>query len=142
MASQGGFEIKLEAQGLDKVLGNFQRLPREMQAAVKVAVNAGLQDIASEAKLHAAKPYRPYVRTGRYRSSIGAKGGEGINEVKMLGQDIVGRVGTNVVYAPFLEFGTRRGLPGYHTLENAARAKADSVVKRITDAVGALIRKL
>jgi len=89
----------------------------------------------------------------------------------------VGRVGTNVVYAPYIEFGRRpgqrmpppaalqgwaqrhgikgenagflvaraigrHGLKARHVLENAARAKASDVVKRIADAVGDLIRRL
>jgi hypothetical protein len=168
----GGFEFTVKAQGLDKVLGNFQRLPKEMRVAVKQAVQYGLNDIASQGKLNARPPSGPKVRTGRYWNSIGgAVSIGGINEVKIMGAEIIGRVGTNVVYAPHLEFGTRPhtivprkakalswvsaggqrvfaaivhhpGSRAFHVLENAARTKADSVVRRIADAVGALIRKM
>lgn len=130
------FEFRIEEKGLDKVLGNFQRLPREMQQAIWKAVDRSLQDVASEGKIHAR------VKTGHFRASIGGSVQQlGINEIKMVDADIVGRMGTNVVYAPFLEFGTKF-MRAFHTLENAARAKASDVVKRIADAVGTLTRKL
>ena len=47
-----------------------------------------------------AKQLAP-VDTGRLRSSVAY-------EVARDGRDIVGRVGTDVNYAPYIEFGTRR----------------------------------
>lgn len=52
--------------------------------------------------LEPSKPgYPPHVLTGRLRQSIA-------HAVTFEGQAVVGKVGTNVEYAPFLEFGTRR----------------------------------
>lgn len=54
------------------------------------------------------------VDTGRLRASI-------TPEVQSLGEDILGIVGSNVVYAPFMELGTRPHWPPLSALEVWAR---------------------
>lgn len=62
-----------------------------------IALNVLRLSLAVEA---AAKRLAP-VRTGRLRSSI-------THRVERRGRVVVGTVGTDVHYAPYLEFGTRR----------------------------------
>ncbi len=66
-----------------------------------------------------AKSYAP-VDTGRLRSSI-------TSEMGQEGTEIVGRIGTNVHYAPHLEFGTRymRACPFLRPALAAADGGAD-----------------
>ena len=60
-----------------------------------------------------AREYAP-VDTGRLRASI-------VPEVRMAGADVVGVVGTNVKYGPFMELGTRPHWPPLGALETWAR---------------------
>lgn len=63
---------------------------------VKVGLDVQRRCIMIEAAAKAVCP----VDTGRLRSSI-------THEVSVRGDEVIGRIGTNVNYAPYIELGTR-----------------------------------
>ena len=95
--------VSIDFEGLEEVLSKLRNWPPGMRKAVARAIGRGLQMIAN-----VAKTYAP-VDMGQYRGSIGAKTAFGINEVKHIGSDVVGRVGTRSEYGPYIEWGRRPG---------------------------------
>lgn len=98
--------VSIDFEGLEEVLAKLKNWPPEMRKAVAQAIARGLQMIANAAKGIAQTEAHD---TGRYWGSIGADTAFGIKEVKHIGPDIVGRVGTRVKYGPYIEWGRRRG---------------------------------
>jgi HK97 gp10 family phage protein len=80
--------IVFDEQGLDELFAGPDSAVGKYVAKLTVRVDRGAKRLAP-------------VDTGRLRSSI-------TWEMGQEGTVIVGRVGTNVHYAPYLEFGTRR----------------------------------
>lgn len=108
-------EISIDFEGLDEALKKLRGFNQEMRQEVAQGIGRALQTIANAAKATAP------VDTGRYRASIGARAGLGIHEVRILQTDIVGRVGTRVKYAPYIEFGRRAGrMPPVDVIEEWA----------------------
>jgi len=160
-------EVSIDIKGIDMVLKKLHGFNEIQRAEVMQAIKDGLNVIASQAKKTAP------VDTGRYMSSIGAtsRAKEGIHEVRTLGAEIVGRVGSRVKYAPYIELGTpphiirakrKKALSFYwaklgktitvksvqhpgtrarHILENAVRIKADTVRRMISQAVERAAKK-
>ena len=79
---------------------------KEVLAAMEKAIERGLEAIGLTAEGHAKK--ETPVDTGRLRNSI-------THAVK----DKAAYIGTNVEYAPYVEFGSR-GRDGKHMLQRAA----------------------
>jgi len=160
------FGIRFDDKGLQR---DLKRFGERGNKAVRMAMEQSLQMIADEAKRNTP------VDMGRLMSSIGTTTKEGIYEVKGLGVDVVGRVGSRVIYAPYVEMGRkpgatmppvwaieewarrhgmaglgfviaraigRRGIKGRHMLENAAKNKAEQVVKVFRNAIDRLLRGL
>jgi hypothetical protein len=96
----------IDFEGLEEALGKLRNWPPEMRKDVGRAIGRGLQMIANAAKGITQKEAHD---TGRFWSSIGAQTAFGINEVKHIGSDVVGRVGTRVEYGPYIEWGRRPG---------------------------------
>ena len=80
--------IKMDKDALDELFGSIDGPTGKALAKFAVRVSTSAKRLAP-------------VDTGRLRSSITFELGKD-------GGDIVARVGTNVHYAPYLEFGTRR----------------------------------
>ena len=78
--------VSIDFEGLEEVLSKLRNWPPGMRKAVARAIGQGLQMIAN-----VAKPYAP-VDMGQYRASIGARTAFGINEVKQIGSNVIGRV--------------------------------------------------
>lgn len=76
------------------VLRALQRAEAKIRPVLRSRIGFWARQIEGDAKERAP------VDTGRLRSSVG-------HEVTHEGAEVVGRVGTNVVYAPYVEFGTR-----------------------------------
>lgn len=97
--------VSLRVSGTEKVLAVFQKFNEEtMKKIENVLRNAALVAVA-EAKKNISRPYpEGAVDTGRLRSSLS------FERVEREGE-IVYRVGTNVEYAPYVEFGTRPHFP-------------------------------
>jgi hypothetical protein len=82
------------------VLDILKKTPEYATARVKQAVTDGCLIVEADAKK------KVVVDTGRLRSSI-------THEVEAVtGEPIVGKIGSNVLYAPYIEYGTgRAGAP-------------------------------
>ena len=93
----------IEIQGLDKVLKGFGNLSRGMQKTIEQAMGKSIQHLAGE-----AKKVWP-VDMGQSRASLGASAPKGISDIKALGGEIVGRMGSKLPQAPVIEFGRRAG---------------------------------
>lgn len=90
------------AIGIDVKITGDRVVMEKIKILAKKNINA-LKDVMIKSTLVVegkAKKEVP-VLTGRLRSSIN-------NEVKKEGDGYIGKVGTNVEYAPFVEFGTSR----------------------------------
>lgn len=98
--------VSIDFEGLDQVLTRCRSWPPEMRQMVGRAIGQGLQMIANAGKGIARTEAHD---TGRYWASIGAKTAFGIYEVKHIGSNVVGRVGTRVEYGPYIEWGRRAG---------------------------------
>lgn len=70
----------------------------EARNALESGMKGAVQMVVAQAKRNASGRPGPNVDTGRLRSSI-------TGEVRRSGAELVGVVGTNVQYAPVLEFG-------------------------------------
>ena len=73
------------------------------------------------------------VDTGRLRSSI-------TPSVTTTKDSIRGIVGSNVEYAPYQEFGTRRGVPARRYLGTAFQGRLDYARKKIAEAYGKIMK--
>lgn len=89
--------IEFEIQGLDKILARLDNV--KLARRVKVRLNQALIIAERDAKIKSP------ADTGRLRSSIG-------HEVRDIGQDIHGVIGTAVKYGGHMEFGTGRFYEG------------------------------
>jgi len=111
-------DFNIEFEGLKELRRDLAKAGGDLDDTLRQAMLHSLQLIASEAK---AKKNAP-VDTGRLRASIGAKTKEGIREVKGVGADVVGRVGSRVEYAIYQEIGRRPGkMPPIAPIEEWAR---------------------
>lgn len=81
-------------------------------SALEKATKKALEAIGATAEGH-AKRGTP-VDTGRLRNSIGHQ---------VDGNEVY--IGTNVEYAPYIEYGTSKGVKPHHMLEKAATEHAD-----------------
>ena len=99
----------LEVKGLREAQAKTEQLVRQMQGgAMLQAMRDATMAIDRDAKRNAP------VDTGRLRASI-------TPEIRMDGHEIIGVVGSNVVYAPFMELGTRPHFPPLGALTVWAR---------------------
>lgn len=116
---------RLEVRGLDRVLRGSSQLKEQLKGAgfrvmVRVA-NRAVTDVKGQ--LYPGHG----LRTGTLRRSIHMKPDHVKQEV---------RVGTNIVYAPHVEFGSRRGrFKGYHMFENTFRKLPEMVEEEAREAL-------
>jgi HK97 gp10 family phage protein len=100
-------KIGVDLEGMDAVVRAFQNMRPKLRRAVNREV------VGAALRIQGGAKRRTPVRTGRLRNSIGAADTEallqGLNGASRLSADTTEAVvGTNVEYAPFVEFGTRR----------------------------------
>ena len=102
----------------------FENLPEVQKAFDNVGgkikdgelIKRAALSVERQAKINASGRPGPRVQTGRLRSSI---------TTEILSNDAA-RVGTNVVYAPFLEFGTSK-MPAYPFLFRSLEQQKDQL---------------
>jgi len=87
--------IQTKITGDKEIARKISELAKKHPEALKDAIIKSV--LVVEGKAKKAVP----VLTGRLRSSI-------TTEIKKAGQGYDGRIGTNVFYAPYVEFGTKR----------------------------------
>lgn len=101
-------------------------------------LNSGMKEacliVERQAKINVSKVTgHPQVQTGRLRASI-------TNKVSKEGDKVVGKVGSGVEYAPYLEHGTGDGkrMSPYPWLYPAAEEKKGEVTKALAKGGGIL----
>ncbi len=96
------FEVKFK---LDPASRSFlRRFPEEARIGLREGIRKAMLLVERKAKQSFGKPGYLNVISGRLRSSIST-------ETKLLGNKIIGEVGSNVVYSRIHEFGGHAG-PG------------------------------
>ncbi len=98
---------------------------REVMAKIKILAEKNINElknviIKSVFVVEGRAKKEVPVLTGRLRSSI-------TNEVKKEGKGYTGQVGTNVIYAPFVEFGTSRRSAKPYLFPAMKNSKADII---------------
>lgn len=88
-------QIGIKIHGLKEYSEALRKMGRDLRKELRKAIEDSCVDWEREAKR------RCPVETGLLRSSI-------THEVSESGQKIIGAVGTNTEYGPYVEFGTRR----------------------------------
>lgn len=86
-------EIRAEILGLKEILGRFRHAPEIVRDETRKAMTRAALEVEGEAKGRAPK------KTGTLRRSLHS-------EVQVLAGEVRGLVGTDLVYAPYVEFGT------------------------------------
>jgi len=120
--------IRTEIRGLKDI-------QKRMDQAVKDIGGSPVLDWMRKATLlvqRDAKKLAP-VDTGRLRASI-------TPEVRTAFHTIEGVVGSNVVYAPYQEFGTKY-MPGRFYLRDALQQNADRIFKLLGDTVAQIVTR-
>lgn len=100
--------IGVQIHGLDELHKRFSKSKEILNEELEIALRRSVQRVQSDVKRETP------VDTGRLRGSI-------TSEVTGSGKSLKGIVGTNVKYAPYVEFGTRPHFPPLSALEVWAR---------------------
>lgn len=131
------FGISFDDGGLGR---DLKRLGGRANPAMRQGMERSLYLVGGRAK----ELSRERFDTGRMMSSIGAKTSEGIHEVKGLGVDVVGQVGSRVRYTPHQEIGftsrAGRWIKGALFMQRATKEKAEQVVRIFRDTVDRLLK--
>lgn len=121
--------IDIEVKGLKELQRKAEQMVKDLHGApILDAMRDSLLVIERGAKQNAP------VDTGRLRASI-------TPVITSSGEDVEGVVGTNVYYAPFQEFGTKRGLKGKRYMQRAFEDNLDKIKKRFERAVNEVVEK-
>jgi Bacteriophage HK97-gp10, putative tail-component len=130
----GGLGITLSVEGLEGVLKNMDKLQVQSQVSIQQAILRYALLIERIAK----DKYVPVV-TGRLKASIGGQSapppqyaGDAHFVKKVHGDIIEVEVGTNVVYAPAVEFGRKPGGGGGTRGPRAAGTTHGTTARRIS----------
>lgn len=119
-------KFTINVAGQRQVIAEIDKLSRDVAKGVKAAVNTSAYAIDRNAKrrLQPWNPPRGGVDTGRLRASIRPFFFQG---------GLAAEVGTNVKYAPFVEFGTRPHWPPKGALQRWAERhgmESDFLIRR------------
>lgn len=125
----------MAVDGLGELMAKLESMSGNSTEALKKGIGRACARIQADAKQNCV------VDTGRLRASI-------VTEVHTEGNTVVGTVGTNVEYAPYVEFGTGRngdpsvehntsfeGIAPKPFLYPAFRANKDKIENDVTDSV-------
>jgi len=120
--------VDAEVIGLQQVQANMAKIVEELHGTpILNTMRDATLLILRDARINAP------VDTGRLRASI-------TPEVKAEPPDVIGIVGSNVEYAPFQEFGTKR-MAGKHYLERAVEKNKDRIQREFEKVVNQVINK-
>ena len=100
----GSAAVSIEFKGLSELVGKYQKLPEKVEMAIADGINEAAGIVEGSAKKLCP------VDSGHLRETIH------IMKQAAAGRDLSATVGTNVEYAPYVEFGT--GVRGDATNEN------------------------
>lgn len=150
--------VDVEVKGMIELQQKMEQVARDLHGSPMVdAMRDAALLVQRDAKINAP------VDTGRLRASI-------TPEVRTEGNDILGVVGSNVEYAPYMELGTRphwppigalevwasrhgteaflvakgiaaHGIKGKHYLQNAFEKNQSAIVEKLDRAVKGIVDK-
>ena len=119
-------------------MANFISHRAEKDAALERAIDIGMEAVAQTGQANAVRevtrlvydtpPSPTYVRTGNLRNSISKK---------YVKAELAAYIGTNLEYAPYVEYGTRR-MKEKPFLRNACRNYTDEYNRLLKDALSTL----
>ena len=124
-------KISVEVQGIKEVQRNLEAVAKNLHGTPMInAMRDATLYIDRDAKKNAP------VDTGRLRASI-------TPEVTSEGETVRGVVGSNVTYAPYVEFNEKahHTIVKAHYLQSAFDDNKDKVEKRIGQAVEAIVKQ-
>lgn len=122
-------DIDIEVKGLIELQRKAEQMVSDLHGApILDAMRDSVLVIQRDARINAP------VDTGRLRASI-------TPEITTNTQDVIGIVGSNVIYAPYQEFGTRRGLKGRRYLQRAFESNQTAIIARFDRAVNQVVEK-
>lgn len=121
--------ITLKVEGLEELQKALQKFPKEWQKIARQSLGPGMALLESGAKKEAP------VDTSRLMTSIGSE------IVRGPGSEIIGKVGSNVEYASFQEYGTRYQ-PGKPYLRPTLKRYKDRVVKMFEQGIAKALKRL
>lgn len=135
-------DISIDILGEEKIIATLDRLddqlPHELERAVRMATTY----------VHASLPGYPPARADSSYTRTGTLGREITTEVRDLGGTIVGAIGTNTVYAPWVissqKTSSGRGPQAWMhyrwwTLQQVLADKSDMVTSILKSAIGKVI---
>ena len=145
--------ISAKVEGINDVVKGFRLTNEETQKAVKVAIDRTAYAVETDAKKKLKSD--KHIITGRLFSSIHAeaKEGQSYDYIDNNGKSFNGSLeepfdqkneaiaGTNVVYAPFIEFGTKY-FSGDSFLGHAATVQEPKLKKRVEDEIEKAIKRI
>jgi len=123
--------VDIEVIGLKETQANLDKIAQDLRGAPMVqAMRDATMLVTGDARRLAP------VDTGRLRASI-------MPEVKSMNNEIMGIVGSNVVYAPYMELGTRAhwAPPGALALWARRHGVSEFVIRRAIAMRGTKARK-
>ena len=121
--------LVIEVQGLEELQKALAGFSGDWEQIAGEALNIGLITLESEAKKLAP------VDTGRLRSSIGSE------VQRAAGSEIVGKVGSNLEYASYQEYGTRYQ-SGKPYLRPSLERNLNKVVRQFEEGIVKALKKL
>jgi len=124
-------DMVIVLEGLDELQKALERFPKTWSDTAHKSLGPGLALFVTE--LHQTPP-TPF-KTGRLRSSIGSE------IVHGAGSEIIGKVGTNVEYASYLEYGTSRMSARPYMKPTLEKLK-DRAVKLFEDGIARVLKEL
>jgi len=122
-------DIVVKVEGLEELQKALQKFPKEWGSIGREALGPGMALLESGAKKEAP------VDTSRLMTSIGSE------IIRGPGSEIIGKVGSNVEYASFQEYGTRYQ-PGKPYLRPTLERYKDKVVKMFEEGIAKALKRL
>lgn len=123
--------MMFKAIGMEKLLRKYDEIVSRVTDAKKDAMQEGVLYVHSQIPPYPAPPpASTYVRTGTLGRSVTTLQGndpDALSRVETLGKDVVGYIGTKVLYAPYVLDETRQA--------RAHRGRWYTLQKVVTDAV-------
>jgi hypothetical protein len=129
--------------GLDDLINDFERIHKDLKKTLEIATHKAMDYVHSTVPPYPApRPNQTYQRTETLGRSI-------TTEVRNLGSDIIGAIGTNTVYAPWVI--SDEAVPGlggpqawmhkgrWWTLQGVVRKASDQIIAIYTIAIKKLV---
>lgn len=130
--------VNVKIEGMDQLVANFKKAPVLVTRYMNLAIRASIAEIhknaddSGDSKLFQFKTQRS-MRTGYLALSFT----EGIKF-----SDLYGEIGPRANYAPYVYFGTGRGIQPNAYMDRIAKASEDQIGKHFNDAIGEITNEL